>query len=365
MSRDVRIAYFRPRGGGVADYAQQIEAIYRQLGYKPSAQIVDTTTDPRAEVEKIAKANVDLCHFEIGAADSLQLTISRLLSRRNPGLPQLITIHDPGVIVRHPLPVAAADSSSRFVRLGGKLVRKVVGRSVGQRTLRRHLAGPNIATLYLRADCATGPRAHYLPQPTYHEHPVPAPKQSPPVVGFGGFWGPGKGIETLLEAWSLAGGDSGLRLVVGGNSGNPADPYATAIREQAKALRQPVELPGFVAKDRLDAFVQGLGVMALPYWPELPNGASAMAMRAAELAVPIIASDVPSLRSLLGADGAYYVPPKDPQRLAGAIRAFAADTKPFTTRAVAVQQHIYADHGWEPVGRRLKQIITEVMEARA
>jgi glycosyltransferase involved in cell wall biosynthesis len=363
MSRDLRIAYSRPRSGGVADYAEQIEAIYRQLGYNPSTQIVDATTDPHTAVARIVKDGVDLCHFEIGAADSLQLAISRLLSQRLPNLPQLLTIHDPGIIIRHPLTVKAADSSNQLIRLGGKITRKLLTHSVGPQVLRRHLDQPTINTLYLRADCATGPRAYYLPQPTYHEHPVAPPKKPARVVGFGGYWGPGKGIETLLDAWGIIGKDSGLRLVLGGGTGDPNDPYATSIRERVMALHLSIEVPGFTAKERLDSFLQGLGVMVLPYWPELPNGASAMAMRAAELAVPIIASDVPSLRDLLGEGGTQYVPPKNPERLADAIRTFAANPKPFTARAIALQQQIYADHGWKTVGRRLESIITEVMGA--
>lgn len=356
----LRIAYFKPASGGIADYAQQIETLYQRLGHDLTIQVVDPTTDPRTLVKKAARADVDLYHFEMGAADSIQLTISRLLRHQN-DIPHLITLHDSGVGVRHPIDIAAAHSANPVVRFGGKVVRKLLDRTVGASTLKRHLADPRVATLYLRPDQVTRANTYYLPQPTYHERPPAVPKKSPPVVGFGGFWGYGKGIETLLQAWSLTAGTNELTLIVGGDAGTPDDPYAAAIRAQVKGLHLPIELPGFAAPSQLDAFIRSLGVMVLPYWAELPNGTSAMAMRAAELGVPIIASDVPSLRGFLTEYGAYYVPPKDPEPLAAAIRSFAADPEAFRVRAATLQQHIFAEHGWGTVSQRLEHIITKVV----
>jgi glycosyltransferase involved in cell wall biosynthesis len=366
MSQPRHVAHFQPASGGIADYAAQIEVIYKQRGYRLTTYTASEHTNVAAVTATVAQSPVDLCHFEIGAADGIQLAISRRLLRLQPDLPQLLTIHDSGIIVRHPLPVRAAASPNAGLRLGGKLARKALSQTLGPALLRRHLAHPQIAIIYLRADLATPPGSYFLPQPTYHQHRPPAPKKSSATVGFGGFWGTGKGIETLLTAWAQVSPDNnGLRLILGGDAGTSNDPYAAAIRKQAGALQPPVELPGFTPADQLDAFVRSLGVMILPYWPGLPNGTSAMAMRAAELAVPIIASDVPALRSLLGADGAFYVPPKDPVRLAAAIREFAANPKPFVARAATLQRRIYAEHGWETVGRRLQEIVAEVMEAHA
>ena len=82
-----------------------------------------------------------------------------------------------------------------------------------------------------------------------------------------------------------------------------------------------------------------------------------MAMRAAELGVPIIASDTPALKDQLGPEGAAYVTPKDAEALASALEAFLSQPDTAIKRAKLNQKHIFADHSWTRVGTDLKTIV--------
>jgi glycosyltransferase involved in cell wall biosynthesis len=354
---DLQIVYIRPARGGIADYGLQIEAIYRQLGYAPKVITVGNSESPRSQVQKLTQLKPDLYHFEIGASSGNLFELSRQLLRRTE-VPQLATIHDPGVVVWSPYFVAGTMSASSLNRFMSKVYRKALVSLLGRARIQNYLDNPKLTKLYLRPDCATGARSYYLPQPTYHQNPVKPPTEHrPTTVGFGGFWGKPKGLETLLDAWELPNSHPGLRLVVGGSTADAEDSYARAIKQRLSDMAGPITITGFVANEELDPFLQSLGVLVLPYWPELPNGTSAMAMRAAELAVPIIASDVPALRQQLGDEGARYVRPKDATELAAAIKELAEDPEPFRKRALATQSRLFADHNWDAVGKSLQYSI--------
>jgi glycosyltransferase involved in cell wall biosynthesis len=361
MTRRPRIIYVRPAKGGIKDYSDQILTIYRQQGYQPV--VVTITKQPTAEQRSQLTQPAELIHFEVGAGETELLKLSRELLGSHTTR-QIITIHDPGVVVFHPVAVVAASSRNSLVRFIGKVVRRLLAQTAGRVLIRRQLQHSLVSTIYLRPDCATAPNAYYLPQPTYHQEPPASMPRPKPLVGFGGYWASQKGLGTLLDAWEQLSGSTKLKLIVGGSTGNPQDPYAVAIRQRVAAIPQSErpELTGFIAAEKLDNFLRSLSALALPYWPEVPNGTSAMAMRAAELGVPLIATTVPSLQQQLGTDGAYYVEPKNASALAKAIQELNDNPEPFQLRARAAQQRIFASHSWIVVGKRLNEVIESVFK---
>lgn len=349
-----KIIHIQPANGGVAAYAEIINAIYKRAGYQ--LQVIPFT-DYQIARRLLVDSDADLLHFEVGAGDSRILALSRdfLRSRKTP---QLITVHDSGVVVRHPVEVALADAHNSAIRFAGRVVRKLLSKTIGPWIIAQQLNHPSVSKLYLRSDLATGPRSYFLPHPVFNSV-RPKPNHShAKTVGFSGFWGPGKGIETLLAAWELLGEATDLELVVSGGTGSPSDPYGQEITQLINNAHRPITLAGFIADEKLDDFLQQLGVLILPYWPELPNGISGMAVRAAALGVPVIASDVPSLKEELGPEGAYYVPPKNAELLAEAMQTFAQNPKPFFERANDAQDLIYHTSSWKQVGSQLEKIIT-------
>jgi glycosyltransferase involved in cell wall biosynthesis len=363
MDANEMIIYIRPASGGIASYAEQIEAIYHQQGLSLETVSVAPETDLGRLVYELSSRPASLYHLEIGAGDGLIFELSRRLLKASPK-PQLVTVHDPGVVVQHPIAVRVAASSSAPVRFVGKVLRKLAATTLGRSRIRRWLNSPRLTKLYLRPDIAeTTTNAYYLPHPTFHpQQPEPTKHAAiPQRLGFGGYWGLGKGLETLAEAWSKVDPSTGLSLTIAGAGAAPNDPYDAKLRAQLKALPNPPALPGFIA-GQLDAFLTGLDVLILPYWPTLPSGTSGMALRAAELGVPIVASSIPALTTLLGPNGAIYVEPQNAPALSAAILKLTTDWSTIKERADRSQEAIFAAHSWKVVGAQLQGIIAATKE---
>jgi glycosyltransferase involved in cell wall biosynthesis len=359
-----RILHVGPAKHGIAAYDLQINTIYEQQGYTVEPVLIDEHTTAREVIAQLAGRTDAICHFEIGSGDQTTLAISRALLRKT-GRQQLVTIHDPGVVVKHPIAVPGTGHTQRAIALPAKAVRNTLSLTVGQHLLTAYLADRRILQSYLRPDLAEERGGSYIPQPTYHpELPaVPGHHTGSLRIGFGGYWGLGKGLETLLEASEQILVDTprpDMHLVLGGGTSGQNNPYADGLRQEARRVDPRVELPGFVDDDQLDAFLQSLDVLVLPYWPELPNGTSAMAMRAAELAVPIIASNTKALAGQLGPNGAAYVQPKDMPSLAEALRRFIADPEAARQQAAKTQQHIFKHHNWQVVGQALDAYVARL-----
>jgi len=364
MKSPLTIIHVRPKQGGIADYAAQIDAIYTQLGYTVRPVIITPKTDLASQAAGLSQVQAALYHFEIGAGDSRLFRLSRALYQRS-AAPQLLTIHDPGVVIWHPLDLPGTTSPLQPIRLAAKAGRLALNRSLGRRQVQRYLASPRLSTIYLRPDLATAPTSYYLPQPTYHQKATSPIHHHQPGrrIGFSGFWDPSKGIETLLKAWSQLAPTPGAQLVIAGSTANPSDAYAATLRRTIAATQPPVELAGFIDRAKLDSFLKELDLLVLPYHAHIPNGTSAMAMRAAELGTAIIASAIPSLRGQLGAEGTTYVPPGDAAALAQALTAFLANPAPYYDRAKQTQAAIFAAHNWTVVGEQLQAIITKIVAA--
>lgn len=356
------IIYVRPDKGGIADYGKQIEAIYAQQGITLEKVLVSRDSNPRQLLEELKSKDATIYHFEIGAANDTVFQLSRQL-RRSTNAVIVSTLHDPGVLVWHPIRVSLVESKTHLISLIGKVWRKLIDLTVGQVVLNQYRADTRIKKVYLQKSLVTKPSSYYLPQPTYHsERPkVRITSKVPRTIGFAGFWGANKGLETLIEAWDKLDkkANPNLKLVVAGGTAVADEAYDKSMRAQLTKLTPKPDLPGFVADDQLDSFLQSLSVLTLPYWPELPSGTSAMGMRAAELGIPIIASDVPALRSLLGPDGAVYVEPKSSDSLRVAIEALANKWSGVQNQANQTQQRIFAEHSWPAVGKILTDIITK------
>ena len=230
----------------------------------------------------------------------------------------------------------------------------------GKRRLEQYLGNKLVTRMYLRADLAREGGV-YLPQPLYRKEIPVTRKYSESLsrVGFSGYWGYGKGVETLIEAWRNKELNK-FQLVIAGAAAFAHDSYSIALRQRIRREVPSAEVPGMIPDQMLEQFITGLDLLILPYWPGLPNGTSAMALRAAELGTPIIASDLPALRQELGENGAIYIEPKDPLALTKAILRAHAQWPLMQVRARNLQISLQEEHGWSTVGQRLTDIIQQI-----
>ncbi len=338
-----------------------VTELYRQAGIAVQELVVPDDWGASRVLQAIGAHRADIVHFEIGVQQASFFWASRRLLRTGDRA-QIVTIHDPGLVVRaRPGLGPGVPAPLRYVV---KVARALADVTVVRVLIANWRRNEAVVTVYLRPDLGDGPGSLYLPPPTFHRFPglvskLPDSPSEKLRVGFAGYWGREKGLETLVEARRLLGRQDRLQFVLGGGAASSTDRFVAAIRREALRVDPDVLLPGFVADDRLDPMIAGLHALVLPYWPRLPGGTSAMAMRAAEFGVPVIAGDTPALRGQLG-DSALYVRPKDAGALAQAITTFLEDPAPFFEDAEVLRHRVFRDHGWDEVSRRLSAILSEM-----
>jgi glycosyltransferase involved in cell wall biosynthesis len=163
-----------------------------------------------------------------------------------------------------------------------------------------------------------------------HGAEPPTPGRRPSSNGryalFAGYVGPGKGVDTLLEAWGVLAGRSGLPLVIAGTSTGGLDDvgYEGRLRDFSSRLPAPPTWLGFVSDEEFAQLVAEAAVVVAPY--RRSNPASGVLVRAMVEGRAIVATRVPAALDCLedGVSG-LLVDPDDPQGLAHALELLLGD----------------------------------------
>lgn len=135
---------------------------------------------------------------------------------------------------------------------------------------------------------------------------------------------PRKGLDVLLGAVrALPGNDAGtLPLVLVGPPGWGPQLDTAGLR------RDRLILPGYVGPDALRGLVAGAAVLAFPSRYE---GFGLPPLEALAAGTPVVASDIPAVREVVG-EHATLVPPGDTEALAAALQAALAAPRPDAAR---------------------------------
>ncbi len=173
-----------------------------------------------------------------------------------------------------------------------------------------------------------------------------------PVVGFVGLFYRHQGVPTLLEALAR------LRatvpklgcLIVGDGLMRPAW-EALAHR---LGIADAVRFPGQVPYRNVPTYLNALDVVVAPFTADRGETSPFKILDALACGRPVIASDLPSVRSLAeGTRAVTLVPPEDPEALAGAIETLLADPDRRRTMGAEGRQFVVARHGWDRIAERL------------
>jgi glycosyltransferase involved in cell wall biosynthesis len=174
--------------------------------------------------------------------------------------------------------------------------------------------------------------------------------QAPPVVLAVGTVEERKDLLTAVRAVARS---TDTRLI----SVGPLTPYADEVRREIERLHigARVELRGFVANEELLALYGRATTLIAPSRYE---GFDLPPIQALAAGVPVIASDIPVHREVLG-DGAWYAPPGDDSAFA-AMLDMAGGGGPAAHNRVALGRSIASGFTWAGVAARLMNVYEEV-----
>jgi glycosyltransferase involved in cell wall biosynthesis len=132
------------------------------------------------------------------------------------------------------------------------------------------------------------------------------------------------GLEVLIEAVARIGAELPVRADVYGDG-----PYRSSLEAAVSrtGTADRVHLNGAVPMDELPQLIAAADIGVIPSLPEpyMQYSLSTKLLEYAAMGLPIVASDLRTMRAHFTADAIRYVPGGDPDALAAAIRSLAAD----------------------------------------
>lgn len=178
------------------------------------------------------------------------------------------------------------------------------------------------------------------------DEPVPGPSAADgSYVLLAGYLGPGKGLETLAEAWAVVGVEMTLPLRIAGTAARTNQAWLDDQRRRFDRLPQPPTWLGWLDDDQFHHTIAHAGIVVIPY--DTSNPASGILTRAKVQGRAIVATRVPAvLGEVADGDDAILVDPGDPRALGTALLELAQhpDRRERLGRKVAARAA--SEHSW-------------------
>ncbi|MGH2683999.1 MAG: glycosyltransferase family 4 protein [Actinomycetota bacterium] len=180
--------------------------------------------------------------------------------------------------------------------------------------------------------------------------------RGPPYLLYVGGISPHKNVELLVAAFDLVAADHPqLRLVLVGDTSD--DPFLSSVPAVKNAIAASpaadrIVMTGFVSDEELVALYGGAAATALPSFAE---GFGLTAAESAACGAPVVASDDPALRELLG-DAGVYGAADDPRAFADAFRRLLDDPGHRAERSRAASA-VAAGWSWEAAADRTADLL--------
>jgi glycogen(starch) synthase len=128
-----------------------------------------------------------------------------------------------------------------------------------------------------------------------------------------------KGLDLLLDAFAKIANETPQRLVIAGDG---PDRHAVEIMALALGLGDRVRFVGWIPPDQRFKWLSGANFIVMPSRYE---SFGIVAAEALAVGTPVVASDIPCLRELVGSDVGAIVPKGDVDALAKAMWELSVD----------------------------------------
>jgi len=166
---------------------------------------------------------------------------------------------------------------------------------------------------------------------------------------------PGKGVEYLIEAFSILSKKYyDLKLLLIGDGPKKGD-----ILEKAKKLgvREKISTISFVPNDKMPTIYRKSKVFVLP---SLSEGFPRTILEAMSCEVPVVSTDLPQIRNLIS-DCGFLVPEKNPVALVEAIDRLLSDEDLRNKFGVNGRKKVKKNYNWQETVEKTVELYKECM----
>jgi glycosyltransferase involved in cell wall biosynthesis len=163
---------------------------------------------------------------------------------------------------------------------------------------------------------------------------------------------PYKGLEYLIEAMSiLASAGKSIRLVIAGKVKRGSEGYWNSVERSISEFgleRSVMQAIRFIPDDQVEPYFAAADALVIPYVDIFQSGVPFLAF---SFGLPVIATDVGSLREDVTRETGLLCPPKDPAALARTITEFYGARSHWASAGTRAHIRRFAEehHSWETV----------------
>lgn len=368
---------------GISDYSVVFDKILKQEGIqiiKPKYLFADQSTwwlpldfiFRKRYWEKLINS-VNLVHAEIGIHQAREVLTLYFLGKKN--IKTLLTIHDPGQNSYKFFKIYNNTSGYIISKLLNKvstkidlLIDKLFFGKVFENILDRSLAifvfnmwGANqLLSKYPK----TRGKISIINPPIFDFPKCQINETRNRDIVFAGFWSENKGIETLLQAYSLLLKEKKIkvpRIVLAGETQVPNSSYIKHIKREVNrlGLKNLVDFPGFLPEGEMfELFSRSF--LVIPYNNKIAGSVSSIYIRGLQSGAVTIVSDNPTLSSFAKQNNFSLIFKQgSASDLAKKIIKVIENQKLSYHLAKLGQDFIYDYGDWKKIGRLMSKIYSK------
>ena len=367
----MNITYLAPQLqplNGISQYATLLQTAMKKYAPQVSLHRVDERAFEQ-HYPALPKASVIMA--EMGAGEGKVFQALHKQKEHRPDLKRLITIHDPPRFAVEPTPFLEKMACSLPTRLIRRIFLDKLGWIIERQMVQPHDVvlcltprGKKVLEEKFKRFFPAPPKVCYVPHLLYADPPEQAapPEHAEPRLGYFGYINPHKGLHILIEAaYRLRKAHQPMPTLI--IYGEPITAKGSAYLKRMYRLvhkyrlEDKVQFKGYISNEDLPAFLRSIDALAIPYLDLGFASASGVLQWARSFGVPVLASQTPTLSSLI-ADGieGRVISTSNIHEWAEAMSSIATQRKKWSTfREGMVSRRAEAE--WKAVVQRLVEIL--------